>query len=194
MKNLSRLLFLLFLLLTVCSLAWGARWTATPEGICSLDTTASDGIDNNGDGVVDNCAIASDAFTASGTGYLAMARDFLIVPPATLQDDATVAGGKVLVFGGDSPKRSGMAMACGVFTSGATKLWINIKVSEPTKNVVWALIDSTQYPDWDNSFAHIPLGNQTSTVFTWDVVSHVGSNDAFAARRAAMSPFLYTLC
>ena len=194
MKNLSGLFFLLFLLLIACSLAWGAQWSATPEGVCGIDATASDKIDNDGNGIVDtDCSNASDAFSASGIGYLALARDFLVVPPATLVDDATVAGGKILVFGGDSPKRSGMAMACGAFAAGSTKLWVNLKVSEPTKNVLWPLVDTSAEPTWDNSFSHIPLGNQTSTVFTWDVVSHVGSNAAFATRRTATTPFLYTL-
>ncbi len=186
-------LFLPTLLSLLCLTLTGAEWTVSPEGICDLDATASDGIDQDNNAVVDDCSNASDAFNSSGTGYIALARDFMVVPPATLQDDLTVTGGKVLVFGGDSPRHSGMAVACGVFLEDDTKFWVNVLVSAGSTNTLWPMLDSTVYPDWDNSFAHIPLGNQTSTVYTWDVLGSVGSNDAFKEKRPATNPVIYTL-
>ena len=171
----------------------GATWQKQLEGKCAADPRASDQLDNDNNGLVDDCSSAADPFAPSGSGYLALAQDFQVIAPAQLANDATVTGGKVLTFGGNSPATSGLATVCGTFTAGDYKLWNFIKVSGQTVNAVWPILDATAHPTWDNSFVYLPIGNQTSTAFVWDVVGRIQSNTAFATKQAQTSPQIYAL-
>lgn len=180
--------------------AYAAVWQKASEGKCGVAVEASDHLDNDLNGLVDDCSSANDALVVTGTGHLALARDFVTVPPAAgntcnqLIDDATVDGGKIFMSCGDNPLTSGMATVCGTFTAGDKNFWALVKVNAQRTNTLWVQMDSSLYPAAQNAgIAHIPLGNQTSSTYVWEPIGVVATNAEYLAKTPSSSPKVFAL-
>lgn len=145
---------------------------AVPEGPTG-DAVCSDGIDNDMDGLVDNCA-GSAAWTASGSDYWAEAESCQKVSPIGQSNDDTASGAAYLGLG-DTQQFGRTYFKCsGTFTNATYYLWMRARVNAQNQNVVW--VDTSPIPYTPlNTKASILFPGQLSTTFAWTPIGASGN-------------------